>query len=198
MSTEVSSFYTMLPPSQRPGQHYWSLMVRVQTESCEYDLEPTKKRFSGAVCVKTGWPRFVKACGFTAGRMNCSQLTLWTQSARYWLLQTAEHHIHSTPLRPNMWLLLQNPYCCHSKSFSLSLSDTGFTPSFPPPPALFSPQSTDGAVPCRAAGSSLVLQQKCLIQCFKKLLGRMWPISFYTQSLNASNVLNQMQNETWI
>lgn len=48
----------------------------------------------------------------------------------------------------------------------------------------------DSAVFCWASGSSLVLQQRSLIQCFKKLSGRMWLISFYTKSLNASHSLS--------
>lgn len=45
-------------------------------------------------------------------------------------------------------------------------------------------------MPCWASGSSLVLQQRSLIQCFKKLSGRMWLFSFYAKSLNASHSLS--------
>lgn len=53
-----------------------------------------------------------------------------------------------------------------------------------------SPCIPDCAVPCWASGSSLVLQRRSLIQCFKKLSGRMWLISFYTKSRNASHSLS--------
>lgn len=146
------------------------------------------------MCIlKAGWPCFISGLW-----LNCVCLQEGWAAANWlygpnlqdidYLRQQTINYSETTSVTPCGSSCTFAPAAQHSV-FPLTEAHTHsplclFTFSVPPSPCF-----SHCAVLCWASGSSSVLRRRSLIQCFKKLSGRMWLISFYTKSLTTSHSL---------
>lgn len=144
---------------------------------------------------RQGGLALAKACGFTlsACREAELQLTDFTDPVLR-ILTASDSRPSITPnslVTPCVFSCRFLPALSVTNSLNLSLTLAPFILFSRSCSVLSSLCILDSAVFCWATGSSLVLKRRSLIQFFKKLSGRMWLISFYTKSLNASHSLSR-------